>query len=53
VFISQKLLRRKLTVGVLRGEFVKFREPSDHVKEKEGYGGWFLRARSGGIGLED
>jgi hypothetical protein len=38
LFISQELSRRHWTVEILRGEFAKFREPSDHAEEQGSYG---------------
>jgi hypothetical protein len=43
VFILQKSSRRNLTVRILRGEFMKSREPSDLAEEQEGYGGCFSK----------
>jgi hypothetical protein len=45
LFISQELLRRNWTVGILRGEFAKFREPSDLAEEQEGYGECFSKCK--------
>jgi hypothetical protein len=36
------------TVGILRGEFVKSREPSDLAEEQGGYGGHFSASGSSG-----
>jgi hypothetical protein len=33
-----EMSRRNLTVEILRGEFTKFREPSDRVEEQGSYG---------------
>jgi hypothetical protein len=45
MFISQKSSRRNLTVEILRGEFLNFREPSDLIEEREGYGGCFYKCK--------
>jgi hypothetical protein len=43
-----KLLKGEWTVGILRGEFVKSREPSDLVEEQGGYSGHFSASGSSG-----
>jgi hypothetical protein len=43
LFISQELSRRNWTVGILRGEFAKSREPSDLAEEQGSYGECFSK----------
>jgi hypothetical protein len=53
LFISQKLLRRHWIVGILRGEFAKFRGPSDLAEEQGSYDKHSSSASSGEIGPWD
>jgi hypothetical protein len=53
LFISQELLRRNWTVEILRGEFAKFRGPSDLAEEQGSYDKHSSSASSGEIGPLD
>jgi hypothetical protein len=45
LFISQELLRRPWTVGILHGGFTKSRKLSDLAEEQEGYGECFSKCK--------
>jgi hypothetical protein len=45
LFISQESSRRNWTVGILRGEFTKSREPSDLAEEQGSYGECFSKCK--------
>jgi hypothetical protein len=44
------IVKEELTVGILRGEFTKSREPSDLAEEQEGYGEHFSKCKLRRIG---